>query len=249
VLQLTYGPFQTFLNDYEQFPYLYQMAAKDTALALAMVSLMLHFNWNWIGLAILDNDQGAQFLSHLRREMEKSIICFAFINLIPVNKNLYMSRAEVYYNQIMTSSTNVVIIYGDTDSNLAVSFRMWKSLGIQRLWITTSQWDFYTNQRLFTLNSLHGIVVFSHHYPEISGFKLFVQTLNPLKYSDESLSRLEWMNFNCDVRDCKYKTLKNCVSNASLEWLKKQTFNMAFSDDSYDIYNSVYTVAHSLHEM
>ncbi|OBS67460.1 hypothetical protein A6R68_03999, partial [Neotoma lepida] len=71
VLQLTYGPFHPILSDHEQFPHLYQMAPKDTALSLAMVSLMLHFNWNWIGLAISGNDQGTQFLSHLRREMEK----------------------------------------------------------------------------------------------------------------------------------------------------------------------------------
>ncbi|OBS76046.1 hypothetical protein A6R68_17502, partial [Neotoma lepida] len=56
VLQLTYGPFHPILSDREQFPYLYQMAPRDTGLALAMVSLILHFNWNWVGLAISDND-------------------------------------------------------------------------------------------------------------------------------------------------------------------------------------------------
>ncbi|XP_059109641.1 vomeronasal type-2 receptor 116-like isoform X3 [Peromyscus eremicus] len=249
VLQLTYGPFHTILSDHEKFPYLYQMAPKDTALPLAIVSLMLHFNWNWIGLAILDNDQGTQFLSHLRREMEKNIVCFAFVSMIPVKMDLYMSRAEVYYNQVMTSSTNVVIIYGDTDSTLAVCFRMWESLGIQRIWVTTSQWDVTTSKKDFILDSSHGTLAFAHHHSEISGFKTFVQTLNPLKCSDEYLTRLGWMNFNCEVSASKCKTLKNCSSNASLQWLMGQTFDMAFSDDSYDIYNAIYTVAHAVHEM
>ncbi|XP_059109638.1 vomeronasal type-2 receptor 116-like isoform X2 [Peromyscus eremicus] len=249
ILQLTYGPFHTILSDREKFPYLYQMATKDTALPLAMVSLMLHFNWNWIGLGVSDSDQGTQFLSYLRTEMERNAVCFAFVSLIPVNMHLYMSRAEMYYNQIITSSANVVIIYGDTDSTLAVSFRMWESLGIQRIWVTTSQWDVTTSKRVSTVGSSHGTLVFAHHHSEISGFKNFVQTLNPLKYTDEYLARLGWMNFNCEVSASKYKTLKNCSSNASLQWLMGHTFDMAFSGDSYDIYNAVYTTAHAVHEM
>ncbi|XP_028716073.1 vomeronasal type-2 receptor 116-like isoform X2 [Peromyscus leucopus] len=248
-VQLTYGPFHPILSDHEKFPYLYQMAPKDTALPLAMVSLMLHFSWNWIGLAILDNDQGTQFLSHLRREMEKNTVCFAFVSMIPVNMHVYMSRAEVYYTQIMTSSTNIVIIYGDTNSTLALSFRMWESLDIKKIWVTTSQWDVTTSKRDLTLDTYYGTLAFAQHHSEISGFKKFLQTLNPLKYSDEYLARLGWMNFNCEVSASKCETLKNCSSNASLQWLMTETFDMAFSDEGYDIYNAVYTVAHAAHEM
>ncbi|XP_003515686.1 vomeronasal type-2 receptor 116 [Cricetulus griseus] len=249
VLLLTYGPFHPILSESEQFPYLYQMAPKDTSLALAMVSLILHFNWNWVGLAISDNDEGIQFLSYLRREMEKSILCFAFVNMIPVELHLYISRAEVYYKEIVTSSTNVVIIYGDTDSTLAVSFRMWESQGIQRIWVTTSQWDATTNKKDFTLGLQHGTIAFAHHHAEISGFKTFVQTLNPVKYSNEYLAKLEWMKFNCEASTSMCKTLKNCSSNASLEALMIETVDMAFGDESYGIYNAVYAVAHAFHEL
>ncbi|XP_037058435.1 vomeronasal type-2 receptor 116-like isoform X3 [Peromyscus leucopus] len=249
ILQLTYGPFHTILSDHEKFPYLYQMAPKDTALPLAMVSLILHFNWNWIGVAISDNDQGTQFLSLLRTEMQKNTICFSFVCMIPTKALTYISRAEVYYNQIITSSANVVIIYGDIDSTLAVSFKMWESLGIHRIFLTTSQWDVTTSKRDSTIGSSHGILAFTHHHSEISGFKTFIQTLNPLKYTDEYLARLGWMNFNCEVPASKCKTLKHCSSNASLQFLMEQTIDMAFSDDTYDLYNAVYTVVHVIHEM
>ncbi|XP_013210896.1 vomeronasal type-2 receptor 116-like [Microtus ochrogaster] len=249
VLQITYGPFHPILSNHEQFPFLYQMAAKDTYLALAMISLMLYFNWNWIGLAISDNDQGTQFLTQLRGEMEKITICFAFVSVIPVNMHLFLTRVEVYYNQIVTSSPNVVVIYGDPESSLAVAFRRWKSLGLQRIWVTTSQWDGTTTKNDFPLNSFNGKITFAHHHAEVSHFKTFVQTLNPLKYTDEFLARLEWMNLNCKVSGSMCKTLKNCLSNASLQWLKAQTFDMTFSDESSDIYNAVYAVAHALQEM
>ncbi|XP_075815320.1 vomeronasal type-2 receptor 116-like isoform X2 [Microtus pennsylvanicus] len=249
VLQITYGPFHPILSNREQFPFLYQMAAKDTSLALAMISLMLYFNWNWIGLAISDNDQGTQFLTLLRGEMEKITVCFAFVSVIPVKMHLFLTRVEVYYNQILTSSTNVVIIYGDPESSLAVGFRRWQSLGLQRIWVTTSQWDGTAPKNDFPLDSFNGKITFAHHHAEISHFKTFVQTLNPLKYTDEFLARLEWMNLNCNVSASMCKTLKNCLSNASLQWLKAQTFDMAFSDESYNIYNAVYAVAHGLQEM
>ncbi|KAK7797733.1 hypothetical protein U0070_011548, partial [Myodes glareolus] len=249
ILQLTYGPFHPTLSDCEQFPFLYQMAPENTSLPLAMVSLILYFSWNWVGLTVSDNDQGIQFLSYLRTEMEKSILCFAFVNMIPPSMHLYMSRAEVYYNQILTSSTNVVIIYGDTDSTLAVSFRTWVSRGIQRIWVTTSQWEVTSSKSDFLPELFRGTLAFAHHHAEISGLRNFIQTVNPLKYSDEYLARLEWMNFNCGILDSMCKTLRKSSSNSSLEWLIAQTFDMAFSDDSYDIYNAVYTMAHVYHEM
>ncbi|CAH7412003.1 AABR07002044.1 [Phodopus roborovskii] len=249
VIHLTYGPFHPSLSDHENFPYIYQMAPKDISLPLAMVSIILHFSWNWIGLVISDNDQSTQFLSYLRREMAKNMICFAFVYIIPMDMQLYRSRAEVYYNQIKTSSTNVVIIYGDTDSTLAVSFQTWKSRGLQRIWVITPQWDVTTSKTDFMLDSSHMTLAFAHHHGDISGFKNFVQTMNPLKHTDEYLARLEWMNFNCEFSTSKCTALKNYSSNASMEWLMVQTFDMAFSDGSYNIYNAMYALAHALHDM
>ena len=224
------------------------MAPEDTSLPLAMVSLILHFSWNWVGLTISDNDQGIQFFSYLRTEMEKNMLCFAFVNVIPFNIHLYRLRTNVYYNQILTSSSNVVIIYGETDSTLAVSFKMWTFGGIQKIWVTTSQFDVTTSKSDFLPESFHGTLAFAHHHAEISGFKNFLQTVNPLKYSDEYLAGLEWLNFNCAVSASMCKTLRNCSSNNSLEWLIAQTFDMAFSDDSYDIYNAVYSMAHAIQD-
>lgn len=189
------------------------MSSDDTSLPLVLVSFIIHFSWNWIGLAISDNDQGTQFLSYLKREMENNTVCFAFVSMIPVNMDLYISRAEVYFNQIMTSSTNVVIIYGDTGGTLAVSFRMWESLGLQKLWITTTRWDVTPSKK----DNLYGLFSFGHHHGEIPGFKNFVQTLNPVKYSEEILVKLKWMHFNCEVSASKCKVLKNCSSNHSQE--------------------------------
>ena len=73
--------------------------------------------------------------------------------------------------------------------------------------------------------------------------------MDPLKYSDEHLAGLEWMNFNCAILASMCKSLRNCSSNISLEWLIAQTLDMAFSDHLYDIYNAVYITSHVFHEI
>ncbi|KAM5237906.1 uncharacterized protein ACOB6Z_012483 [Ctenodactylus gundi] len=75
--QLTFGSFDPTLSDSGQFPSLYQMAAKDTALALAMVSLMLHFSWNWAGLIVTEGQKGLRFAEDLRAEMDRGRLCVA----------------------------------------------------------------------------------------------------------------------------------------------------------------------------
>lgn len=60
-------------------------------------------------------------LSHISEDRWKKLVSFAFVNMIQVNIHLYLLRAEVYYNLIMTTFTNVVFIYSDIEITLAVS--------------------------------------------------------------------------------------------------------------------------------
>ncbi|XP_031232195.1 vomeronasal type-2 receptor 116-like [Mastomys coucha] len=248
VPQLYYGPFHTLLSDQENYPYVYQMSPKDTFLALAMMALVVHFSWNWVGLVISDDEQGFQFLSKLRGEMDKHRVCLASVNVIKKNTYFYQIPEENYYNQVVLSSAKVIIIYGHADT-LTVRFRVWQHLGIKRLWITTSRWDVSTGKGDFLLNSFHGIFIFSHPHSEIPGFKNFIQTLHPSNYNnDTSLARLWWMYFNCSL-PFHCKTLKNCSTKILLEWLSRHQFEVSMSETSYNVYSAVYAVASALHEM
>ncbi|KAL6032298.1 hypothetical protein STEG23_021936, partial [Scotinomys teguina] len=55
------------------------ISPKDTSLPLAMVSLVVYLRWNWIGVIVSDEDHGIQFLSELREEMHRNIVCLAFM--------------------------------------------------------------------------------------------------------------------------------------------------------------------------
>ena len=92
------------------------MSPKDSSLALGIVSLAVHFRWNCVRLIITDDDHGIQFLSELRAVMERNTVCLAFVTIIPNDKMLYLKMGPKYYHQIIMSSAQVVIIYGNKES-------------------------------------------------------------------------------------------------------------------------------------
>ncbi|XP_038941769.1 vomeronasal 2 receptor 78 isoform X2 [Rattus norvegicus] len=247
-LQISYGPFHSIFSDNEQFPYLYQMTPKDTSLALAIISFLLYFNWNWVGLVISDNDEGNQFLSELKKETQNKEICFAFVNMMSIHERSFCQKTEMYYNQIVMSSTNIIIIYGKTYSIIELSVRMWESPVIQRIWVTKSELDIPTSKRDLTLGTFYGTLTFLHHHGEIPGFTNFVETWDHLRSRDLNLLIPEWKYFSYDASGSNCKILRNYSSNVSLEWITEQKFHMAFNDYSHSIYNAVYAMAHALHE-
>ncbi|KFO38042.1 Vomeronasal type-2 receptor 26 [Fukomys damarensis] len=246
--QMTYGAFDPMLSDSDQFPSLYQMAPKDTSLALGMVSLVLHFSWTWVGLVIAENQKGLQFLSDLREEMDRNRICVSFLKMI--SKSDMVSNRPTYDLWTReTSPANVIIIYFDTNSVLDVGFYTGQHLVTWRVWVTNSQWHPATLGENFIMDSFHGTLIFAHQHEEISGFKTFIQTVTPSKYPEDIYLTVFWsMNFDCTLSnfDC---TLKNCPPNASLTYLPVSHFDPAMSDESYNVYNAVYAVAHALHKM
>lgn len=100
------------------------------------------------------------------------------------------------------------------------------------------------------LNAFYGSIIFSLKNLEISGFKQFIHTMHPSNFSNElSFAKLWWIYFECSLSSSNFKKLKDCSTETLLKWLYAHKFGMSMSDTSYTLYNAVYAVAHSLHEM
>ncbi|EGW03678.1 Vomeronasal type-2 receptor 26 [Cricetulus griseus] len=248
--QLTFGPFDSALSERRRFSSLYQVAPKDTSLTVGIGSLMVHFHWNWVGLFIMDDDKGAQILSDLRSELEKIGVCIAFVEMTLVSRGSFLTTSWKNQVQILKSSANVIIIYGDTDSLLSLIVNLKQKLLMWKVWVLNSHWDYSSFDNYLLLDALHGALIFSHHNEKIINFTNFIQTANPSKYPEDTYLHVLWHSFfNCSFlrRDCKIAD--NCLPNASLEFLPGNIFDMATSEESYNVYSAVYDVAKSLHEM
>ncbi|XP_040590025.1 vomeronasal type-2 receptor 116-like [Mesocricetus auratus] len=248
--QFTIGSFDTTLSEKRQFSSLYQVAPKDTSLMLGIVSLMLHFHWIWVGLFIIDDHKGAQTLSDLRHAMEDNGVCIAFVEMIQVNRGAFLTTSWKNHVQIVESSTNVIIIYGDSDSLLSLIIYIKQKFLTWKVWVLNSNWDNTSFNDNFLLDSMHGALIFSHNHEKIINFTNFIEAANPFKYPKDIFLHVLWnLFFKCSFlrKDCKI--VENCKPNASLEFLPGKLFDMAMSEESYNVYTAVYAVAHSLHEM
>ncbi|XP_023563203.1 LOW QUALITY PROTEIN: vomeronasal type-2 receptor 116-like [Octodon degus] len=248
--QLTFGTFNPEFSDSGQFPSLHQVAPKDASLALAMVSLMLHFSWTWVGLVITEGQNGFQFLSDVRGQTDRNGVCIAFVTMIsnPLVSYLSVTKLKNFLTREI-SLVNVVIIYYDSDNLNNVNHQIELHLVTWRIWVTNAQWDTDLAGRNFILDSFHGVLIFSHHHKEISGFNKFIQTATPFKYPEDTfLTRYWFQNFHCSfsASDC---SLKDCIPNASLASLPLNRFYTAMSAGSFNTYNAVYAAAHALQEM
>ncbi|XP_042556988.1 vomeronasal type-2 receptor 116-like [Dipodomys spectabilis] len=117
-VRFTFGPFDHALSDHKNFPALYQMASKDTSIAIALISLLLHFSWNWVGLLTSQDENGLWILPELKEEMDKNRICVDFELAIPTSGLAYVFKVMALYKQINKSSANVLIIHGDNEALL-----------------------------------------------------------------------------------------------------------------------------------
>ncbi|XP_021025780.1 vomeronasal type-2 receptor 116-like [Mus caroli] len=248
--QLTIGPFDPNLDNHEQFPDLYQIAPKDMSLSHGIVSLLNYFHWNWVGLIMSEGQKGVQIISDLRTEMDRNRICVDFVEIIPVSKVSHLPNRQLNPTQVLESSANVIITYGDSDFLRGFLFYLRQTLVTRKVWIMNSEWDGIIQSKHFILNSFHGSLIFAHHHKETSGFRNFIQTVHPSKYPEDFyLTKLWFYFFNCSFADDDCSTLENCLPNASLHESPGSHFDMVMTEFAYNVYNAVYAVAHSLHEM
>ncbi|XP_069859367.1 vomeronasal type-2 receptor 116-like [Dipodomys merriami] len=248
--QFSFGPFDHALSDHNTFPALYQMAPKDTSMAIAIVSLLFHFNWNWVGLLTSQDENGSWFLAELKEQMAKTKVCVAYELVVSTQDLSYLFRVMAVYNKINNSSASVLIIYGDKDSLISIIMSLEQILMQGKVCVMNLQWDFTMKTRYFMLGSLHVPLVFTQHHVDVSGFTDFVKAVNPPKYPEDIfLARLWFLSFNCSDAESDCVIWDNCPPDTSLDWLPGHIFDMTMSVYSYNIYKTVYAVAQALHEM
>ncbi|XP_044530918.1 vomeronasal type-2 receptor 26-like [Gracilinanus agilis] len=248
--QISYGPFDSNLNDKAQFPSLYQMAQRDSSLHHGIVQLMVQFEWTWVGLVTTDDMRGEEFLWNIRGEMTKYDICLAYTEKLPVSERRHTESQDMFMPRILQSSVRVIIIHGDTDSLMILRYSQpILHYMLKKVWITTSHWDITMRPQWNDGHSFHGALSFSQMTKEIPGFKSFLRTVNPAQYPEDALLKEFWCSAFKDLEKLENEEPNECSPNASLETLPLHIFDMAMSGLSYTIYNAVHAVARALHEM
>ncbi|XP_060110733.1 vomeronasal type-2 receptor 26-like [Heteronotia binoei] len=271
--QISYGSFESTSTDETHFPSFYRMVPTEALQITGIVQLLWHFKWKWVGLIIIEDDGGDNFLHSMERLFSENGICSAFTRRVQKNARSFNSKETIICikNNIpdfMESSTKACVIYGNTQTVTWLEFMIWLTtvflplrfpgykgkVSAGKVWIMTSQTDFLANlfQRYFDIQMFHGTISFAIHSAELAGFQEFLQNTNHLEERGNTFIQEFWEQaFDCLIPNLVRPTDADeaCTGEETLEDLPTTYFEKSISGHSYSIYNAVYAVAHALHSI
>ncbi|XP_053225699.1 vomeronasal type-2 receptor 26-like [Podarcis raffonei] len=232
-----------------------------------IVMLLLHFQWTWVGIVASDDENGESFMQSLVPMLSQHGVCTAFNEKLPAVSQgivdisfLELIRAKSSF--LMASEVNILVLCAEPETITVVKWMQYffslaediaeKSTGT--VWILTAQWAFSseTMQRYYDIQVFDGALSFAIHTEKVQGFKKFLQTLNPNSPKGDGFLQAFWQRaFNClfSASNGHKENTKTCTGHESLESLPGHIFEMTMTGQSYSIYNAVYAIAHTLHQM
>ncbi|XP_048367543.1 vomeronasal type-2 receptor 26-like [Sphaerodactylus townsendi] len=229
-----------------------------------ILELLIHFRWTWIGVIYLPVKTADVFVHSVLPLFSQNGICFAFIERFPKmsssnNIAQVIAKGMGSFNVAMTSTANVLVVHGDTETMMIL--RMMLHLSIfenrpveKKIWIMTAQMEFtsLSFQRDWDLDFIHGAISFAIHSVEVPGFQEFLRRRNPQVEMEDGFLKDFWKDtFKCWFHDSvSHKKAENiCTGEEKLETLPGSVFEMSMNGHSYSVYNAVYAVAHAVHAM
>uniref|UniRef100_A0A8D2LDZ2 G-protein coupled receptors family 3 profile domain-containing protein n=1 Tax=Varanus komodoensis TaxID=61221 RepID=A0A8D2LDZ2_VARKO len=244
---------------------LYHMVPDESMQYSGIVQLLQHFGWTWVGLFIVDDNSGEQFVHALESLFSQAGICSAFTERIPQQGH---ADDLIEMNDIIRSiyvcftnySTNVFIFYGESLSFTLLRTMMFlkdpvdRKTSFGKVWITTAQIDFISSglQRNWDFWMFEGAISFTVHSKELPGFKDYLQSIKPNWNQGDHFLKDTWEQvFDCFLPDPRVpiKDHEICTGQERLENLPAGLFTMHMTGHSYSIYNAVYALTHALHAM
>ncbi|XP_032092100.1 vomeronasal type-2 receptor 26-like [Thamnophis elegans] len=262
VPQIIYGSYPEMPDQSESFSF-YQMVPNESYEYKGLCYLLLHFGWTWVGILVKEDDDNGRFVRMTFSLFPLHGICIAFLKKI---RPIYISSIfddldwliEMYYLS-MNSKAKVVIVYERTLLHLRLLLQLPKMELVSlepkgKVWIMASQMDVASvlYQRSWDIRDIHGSLSFSVHSNEIPGFQHFVQARDHFSSKEDGFIKDVWVH----AFDCSFPSpLVNdndgdlCTLKEKLEDIPSAFFEMSMTGHSYNIYNAVYVVAHTLHAL
>nr|XP_028560707.1 vomeronasal type-2 receptor 26-like [Podarcis muralis] len=265
--QFTYGSFPTEdESDESHISSFYRMVPNEAHQYMGIISLLKHFGWTWVGLFVVDDEGGQNFLQTMEPLLSKNGICFAFTQRLPKLPR-YDNLAEVYgvlinsYVEVTDDKANTFLIYGESMTLIwltAIFFLQDTEINdiasVTKVWIITTQIDFILLrlQRSWDLGLFQGAICFTIHSKKVPGFQEFLQSIKHDGIKGNGFLKDFWEQaFDCDFpkSTMPMDTSEQCTGEERLESLPDPIFEMGMTGHSYSIYNAVHVVAHALHDI
>ncbi|KAK9408939.1 type-2 vomeronasal receptor [Crotalus adamanteus] len=247
-------------EDRTVYPSFFRINPSEFPQYVGLVQLLLHFQWNWIGLLAPEDDSGERFISSLRPMLEEKEICLAFTEMLK-SDIFATTQLKLLHVFKIWSKAEVIILFGDSSSIANVQVAVYghevmRNTPFQKVWILTSHWKLNvvgSKNVLQLIKPFHGALHFRYHTGDVSGFNRFLLSLDPLNPQGDLFLSPWWERlFGCMIHKpgkSLEKGKRTCTGKENLENVPTYVFERSMTDESYNIYNAIYAVAHALHAM
>ncbi|XP_077169584.1 vomeronasal type-2 receptor 26-like [Paroedura picta] len=260
--QLAYGSFISAHINQLPVSSMHQMVPNEATQYMGVIRLFHHFKWTWTVLFVADDDSGDKFMQIMVPMFSENGICFDFtIRLIKYT--YFQVIMEVLIKDIENlavlsqTKANVHFVYGENSSMFVLRVMLFLGTFISfpplhKVWIITCHWDFesVSAQRAWDVETFHGALSLAVHSNEPPGFKTFLQSISPSWAKGDGFIENFWEQaFGCSLRnpDVHGDSKRMCTGEEMLDSIPVVLFEMSMTGHSYNVYNAVYAVAHTLH--
>ncbi|CAN2390035.1 vomeronasal type-2 receptor, partial [Pristimantis euphronides] len=249
--QISYGTMTPVFNVTHRLPSFYQAAANELSEIDAIVQMLKHFAWKWVGILVSDDDTGQIAGDTFKKEIASSGGCVAFF--ITLEEDAFESSESIstIFQTINNSSANVTVVFlsvkfADTFAHVFAKPKLRPII-----WITSSYFiRILELQCLKRGTTFDGTLSLSAHQGDIPGFRDYFYSIKPINFPDDKLMGEVWKRLVLqNISSPTSSAVLKCIGNETLNEAYLSLLNVFEYRTSYIVYTTIYTMAHSLHDM
>ncbi|XP_018422429.1 PREDICTED: vomeronasal type-2 receptor 116-like [Nanorana parkeri] len=242
------------------YPSFFQTLPSDKTQYLAIAELLKHFGWTWIGVITSDDDAGEKQSQELTKQAAEHGICIEYMISLPAGQTSRRMGNLNKKKQIINNSTSSVVVLCGTISLVPIRFlEIQSSVGHKKTLIFSVDpiTQFSPNEQ--EKSPFHGSLVFSPITKAIPRLKRALEWMSSANSPRNTL--LEFIiaiYFRCTSSDSILNTavefyyghkLHTCNRSILLAELPDYIYYTESFGTAYQVYRSVYAMAHALHAM
>ncbi|XP_048837891.1 extracellular calcium-sensing receptor-like isoform X1 [Brienomyrus brachyistius] len=242
------------LSNRREFPTFFRVIPSDAYQVKAIAQLLQHFGWTWVGVLNGDHAYGRFALQGLRRELANTTVCIAYHVMIPL---LYTRQRALEILDVMQHSTAKVVVAFSAEGELTPFLKEYMEQNITGIqWIASEAWvtaSLFAGSEFYPY--LGGTIGFAIRHGMVSGLRDYLLTVNPLRYSNNSLVQELWAAlYGCSMQPPGSRSpvspeLPSCTGSEPLLKQHSAYLNTSSFRVTYNVYKAVYAIAHSLHNL
>ncbi|KAJ1080361.1 hypothetical protein NDU88_000578 [Pleurodeles waltl] len=231
-----------------------RIAPADYLQAYGLARLVAYFGWTWVGILSQEGDYGRLSTQIFKEEIVDSGACVAFSEIIPTTFS--KARTDQILKAVKFSSAKVIAILS-FDVYVNPFMEVLAELDLKgKIWIALEAPSVSSKNLIKALDGTLGLVIRNGKMP---GFKEFVFSLKPSRFSEDPYIKLFWE----EVFACQWTEFSGgqLLVNGSTEGKPSPCSGMENLSDTgiysdiddlrvtYNVYKSAYAAAHALHNM